>query len=71
MRDNLIFSGIDEVTDETPDKKELLRRFLKEKLRMTSEMIDAIRFDRVHRMGGQGRPRMTVAKFNDFKQRQA
>jgi hypothetical protein len=71
MRDNLTFSGIDEVVDETPDKTEvLLRTFLQEKLQMAAEMVDAIKFDRVHRMGGQRRPRVIVAKFSDYKQRQ-
>ncbi|KAK3093978.1 hypothetical protein FSP39_022434 [Pinctada imbricata] len=71
MRDNLLFSGIAEVADVTPDKtEELLRGFMMEKLRMASELVEAIKFDRVHRIGGQGRPRVIVAKFKDFKQRQ-
>jgi hypothetical protein len=59
------------VVDETPAKTVvLLRAFLQEKLQMAAEMIDTIKFDPELRIGGHHRPRVIVAKFSDYKQRQ-
>ena len=71
MRDNLIFSNIPEKENETPDVTEhILREFLEVNLKMEKQDVTNIRFDRVHRIHGQRKPRAIVAKFCDFKQRQ-
>ena len=71
MRDNLIFSNIPEKENETPDDTEhILREFLEVNLKMEKQDVTNIRFDRVHRIHGQRKPRAIVAKFCDFKQRQ-
>ena len=62
MRDNFIFSNIPE--------NEALREFLELNLKMEKPDVTNIRFDRVHRIHGQRKPRAIVAKFCDFKQRQ-
>jgi hypothetical protein len=71
MRDNLIFSNIPEVSNETPITTEaILREFMVKELRMDTAEVGNIKFDRVHRMAGRNQPRAIVAKFNNFKQRQ-
>lgn len=48
MRDNLIFTGIDEQREESADMfEQILNKFIEEKLGITDEII----FHRVHRMG--------------------
>ena len=71
MRDNLLFSNIPETTNETPrDTEKILRDFLKNTVKMDVNIVDNIQFDRVHRIGGSRSPRVIVAKFNQFQQRQ-
>jgi len=71
MRDNLLFSNIPERPNETPETTEaVLRDFLVQSVKMEQEQVDNLKFDRVHRMAGHKNPRLIVAKFNDFKQRQ-
>ena len=63
MRDNLLFSNIPEVQDESPIHTEnILRQFLKNELKMDSSAVDHIRFERVHRIQGRSTPRMIFAK---------
>ena len=71
IRDNLIFSNIPENENETPDVTEHIpHEFLELNLKMEKQDVTNIRFDRVHRIHGQRKPRAIVAKFCDFKQRQ-
>lgn len=69
MRDNLIFTGIDEQREESADMcEQLLNKFIEEKLGITDE----IPFHRVHRMGRKqtNKSRPIVAKFVNFKDRE-
>jgi hypothetical protein len=43
---------------------------MKENLKMDSTQVDNLKFDRVHRIAGSRTPRVIVAKFNEFQQRQ-
>lgn len=45
---------------------------MKEKMKVASDLVDAIKFERVHRMGpkSEGRSRKIVAKFTLFKERE-
>ena len=75
MRNNLLFSNIDEAQNEVPDQTEQkLRQFMVEKLEMAQGLVDGIAFERVHRMGPQInegiRKRTIVAKFTLFKDRE-
>lgn len=71
MRDNLLFSNIPERRNETPIETErVLRDFLKENLKMDATQVGSLKFDRVHRITGSRTPRVIVAKFNEFQQRQ-
>ena len=71
MRDNLLFSNIPETQNETSkDTEHILRQFLKTDLRMEETQINSVKFDRVHRIAGSRTPRVIVAKFNEYQQRQ-
>lgn len=69
MRDNLIFTGIDEQREESADMcEQMLNKFIEEKLGITDE----ISFHRVHRMGRKQTNKNCpiVAKFVNFKDRE-
>lgn len=76
MRDNLIFTGIEEppLSDEAEDTEATLRRFLSNEMNIT----DPIPFDRVHRLGKQRdshpghqlKPRPIIAKFERYKDKE-
>lgn len=75
MRNNLLFSNITESEGESPvDSEQILRDFMIEKLKMAQDMVNQIKFERVHRMGQkQDQPaysRMIVAKFCNYKDRE-
>ena len=80
MRENLLFFGLQETHDRTDpnsmpeDAEGLLRDFLKtEVLPDSQEMVDSIRFDRVHRLGrnyDKDKPRPIVAKFENYSDRE-
>ncbi|KAK3102079.1 hypothetical protein FSP39_008584 [Pinctada imbricata] len=71
MRDNLLFSGIAETPGETPNTTEsILRKFLVDNLHMDTGQVNDIKFDRVHRLNGSTSPRVIIAKFGDYKQRE-
>lgn len=80
MRENLLFTGINESNDPTPeDCESVLRSFLNEHVQNDPSVntdgnihIGDIEFDRVHRLGGpySRKPRPIVAKFTDYKQRE-
>ena len=50
MRSNLIFSRIPEENDKIG---EIVRDFLVDKLKLSKEKVDEIKFERVHRMGNR------------------
>lgn len=52
MRDNLVFTGIQE--DDREDTEEVLQAFLKRKFKLDNE----VQFERVHRVG----------KYNEFSE---
>lgn len=72
MRDNLVFSGIPEHPDEDPETS--VREFLQHQLKIPRASVEAIRFHRVHRLGGRKpdnrRPRPIVAKFERYKEKE-
>ncbi|CAC5378162.1 unnamed protein product [Mytilus coruscus] len=72
MRDNLVFVGINEFQNETPDKTEaILLEFLVNDLKMSQEDADVIKFDRVHRTGSlEKKPRPIIAILAEYKQRE-
>ncbi|KAK1895368.1 Protein unc-13 like C [Dissostichus eleginoides] len=74
MRDNLVFSGIPEQTqDDNPEQ--LIKDFMITQLKISPDTVKDITFHmRVHRIGQKNtsnkRPRPVVAKFEHFKQKQ-
>jgi hypothetical protein len=72
MRDNLVFFNVPE--EDESDTEEDLRKFIEEKMKMSTVEVDALKFERVHRAGPKldhNRPRRIVAKFSSYKQREA
>jgi len=77
MRNNLLFTGIEEDAssgNEPPATTERkLREHLINKLKVARETVEAMRFERVHRTPSQpvrGKVRTIVAKFTFFKDRE-
>ena len=74
MRNNLIFGNIEESAYETNQETERkVRDFIVQKLKIAQNVVDEIKFERVHRMGGKTGPdrtRLIVAKFTLFKDRE-
>lgn len=73
MRNNLLFGNIEEApTGETENTEVVLRKFLCDKMRIAQNLIDSMRFERVHRIGERSgqRKRNIVAKFTLFKERE-
>ena len=73
MRDNLIFTNIEENINETNEETESkLRVFMTEKMKINEEKVTQISFERVHRLAGARRrgPRNIVAKFSRYKDRE-
>nr|XP_061817129.1 uncharacterized protein LOC133606803 [Nerophis lumbriciformis] len=72
MRDNLVFAGIPEKTEEDPE--ETIKSFMEHQLKLPADTIRNITFHRVHRLGAKKpenrRPRPIVAKFEHFKQKE-
>ena len=74
-RNNLIFYGIPEETNESSAKREsLLYSFLEENLKMEEEDIDGISVERAHRLGKRNangdKPRPIIAKFTFHKDKE-
>ena len=70
MRDNLIFTNIEESDNESNEETEVkLRSFLKTKMKMPEERVGQISFERVHRLAGRRNrgPRNVIAKFSRYK----
>ena len=69
MRDNVIFSGIPESTQDNPESQ--LKHFLKSALKIPEETVKTITFHRVHRLGPRrgDRHRPIIAKFEHFQQK--
>ena len=76
MRDNLIFTGIDEVESEGDDDYENVEQTLVKFLETEMNIRMHIGFHRVHRLGRldktsvEPRPRPIIAKFEKFKDRE-
>ena len=77
MQENLLFFGLCEnATGENENTEYKLREFLKNELDLnSSDEVDSIQFDRVHRIGrrranGVTNPRPIVAKFERFRDRE-
>lgn len=73
MRNNLIFTNIPEEEAETNERSEnKLREFIKDNLKAAQDIVDGIKFERVHRMGQKSAnyPRKIVAKFHEFKEKE-
>lgn len=74
MRNNLLFCNIEEATSETPDITEnKLREFIVQKMKLAQNIVDDMKFERVHRIGtntDRNRCRNIVAKFSLFKERE-
>ena len=70
MRNNLVFGNIQEIDSE--DREKVLRQFLVEKMKIAQDLVNEIRFERVHRMGLKTvrKSRNIVAKFTFFKERE-
>jgi hypothetical protein len=72
MRDNLVFFNIPE--QESEDTENVVRSFLEEKMKMPTDQAKEVKFERVHRAGpklSHNRHRRIVAKFSNYKQREA
>ena len=73
MRNNLIFGGLFESRYERNEETEAkLRCFMHEKLQIAQDVVDTLKFERVHRIGEQSDegPRKIVCKFNMFPERE-
>lgn len=75
MRDNLVFSGIPEQTEDNPEHA--IKDFMHSTLKLPKEIVNNITFHRVHRLGSNNnknlnskRPRPIVAKFEHYKQKE-
>lgn len=74
MRNNLVFTkmyGIENNTHE--DTERILRHLMVEKMKVAQNLVDEIRFERIHRMGEKQAgvtDRNIVAKFTLFKDRE-
>ena len=52
MKDNLVFTNIDEsFEDRSEDTERVLTKFLEKEMKIPKEVLQKITFDRVHRMG--------------------
>ena len=73
MRNNLVFTGVPETENESPETTEkILRKHLSDALKIAQETADTIRFERVHRHRSlaehsRGKVRSIIAKFTVFK----
>lgn len=73
MRENLMFSGIPEVTINggIEDADKTIRDFMCKELKLPSPTVQNIAFARVHRLGKKGgRDRPIVARFERYKQKE-
>ncbi|KAH3696434.1 hypothetical protein DPMN_083899 [Dreissena polymorpha] len=77
MRNNLMFTSVPEDNapgNETPEVTERkLRQYFEDDFLMARELMDSIRFERVHRSPGAptaGKVRNIVAKFSFFKDKE-
>ena len=81
MRNNLVFSGLNEDSNENHDVTEVkVRTFMVEQMKIAQDIVDGIQLERVHRMGvnysgatssgARSRPRNIVAKFLHYKDRE-
>lgn len=73
MRNNIVFGNIEEaLPGETENAESVVRDFLVSKMKLASDLVSEMKFERIHRMGEKrpGKNRPIVAKFNLFKERE-
>jgi len=73
MRNNLVFSNVFEQQHERPVQTEnILRGFLVSEMKLAQDLVDSLKFERVHRMGEPNKhgKRNIVAKFTFYKDRE-
>ena len=76
MRNNLLFCGIDESSNETPSESESkVRTFLVDKRKLSQSYVDTLKIERAHRIGTSNKSiqhysRKIVVKFTYFKDRE-
>ena len=74
MRNNLIFSNIKEEINETVERTEaILRQFMVKDMKIAQDLVNEMKFDRVHRIGqnrADGKSRQIVARFTMYKDRE-
>lgn len=70
MRDNLVFTGIAEKTEDNP--KNAIKEFMQSALKLIQDTINSITFHRVHLIGARNnsRPRPIISKFDLYNQKQ-
>lgn len=70
MRENVIFSGLDETENDNPEL--VLRDFMCQKLKLPENTVHDIAFARVHRLGRRvpNKSRPIIARFEHFKQKE-
>ena len=74
MKDNLVFTNIDEsFEDRSEDTERVLTKFLEKEMKIPKEVLQKITLDRVHRMGRKNTRynRPIVAKFNPYSGKEA
>ena len=76
-RESIKIFGIKEPAGETTEKtEEPVRTMLKEKMKIPSDSVDNIRFERVHRMAtrqdrvNSTKPRATIVKFSFYQDKE-
>jgi hypothetical protein len=73
MQNNIVFGNIEEaLPGETENAESLVRDFLVSKMKLASDLVSEMKFERIHRMGEKrpGKNRPIVANFNLFKERE-
>lgn len=70
MRDNLIFSGIPEISPDNPELQ--IQNFMHSQLKLPADVVQNITFHRVHRLGKQqqDKTRPIIAKFEHYQQKE-
>lgn len=73
MRDNLIFSGINILPQNTPDDPEkAIKQFMHDSLKLPAATVEEITFHRVHRLPSKDpkKPPPIIAKFEHYKHKE-
>lgn len=70
MHNNLIFSGIPEISPDNPELQ--IQNFMQSQLKLPTDVIQNITFHRVHRLGKQQQDKTCpiIAKFEHYQQKE-